>query len=198
MVWWHHWLNTHEFEQTSGDAEGQRSLACYSPWMGSQKVGITEWLNNGNNKEFCFFFFKRQNLIPLPLSWAAVDNSILLSRIRQKWWCVIILGPPVSTETSPCSRGSLTLGEASCHIMRTLKTTPWGEPHGKEPRPPANNHVNGLPCSNLPTPIKVWDDCKHIHWCLSNSWETLSWNHPGNLLLDSWPSETVYLTQIVV
>ena len=27
MVEWHHWLNGHEFEQTQGDSEGQRSLA---------------------------------------------------------------------------------------------------------------------------------------------------------------------------
>ena len=32
MVGWHHWLNWHEFEQTQGDSEGQRSLACCSPW----------------------------------------------------------------------------------------------------------------------------------------------------------------------
>ena len=29
---WHHWLNRHEFEQTPGDSEGQRSLACCSAW----------------------------------------------------------------------------------------------------------------------------------------------------------------------
>ena len=28
----HHWLNGHEFEQTSGDGEGQGSPACCSPW----------------------------------------------------------------------------------------------------------------------------------------------------------------------
>ena len=32
MVGWHHWLNGHKFEQTSGDSEGQRSLVCCSPW----------------------------------------------------------------------------------------------------------------------------------------------------------------------
>ena len=32
MVGWHHWLQGHEFEQTQGDSEGQRSLAYYSPW----------------------------------------------------------------------------------------------------------------------------------------------------------------------
>ena len=34
MVGWHHRLNGHEFEQTPGDSEGQRSLVCYSPWGG--------------------------------------------------------------------------------------------------------------------------------------------------------------------
>ena len=32
MVGWHHQLNWHEFEQTSGDSGGQRSLACCSLW----------------------------------------------------------------------------------------------------------------------------------------------------------------------
>ena len=32
IIGWHHWLNGHEFEQTLGDSEGQRSLACCSPW----------------------------------------------------------------------------------------------------------------------------------------------------------------------
>ena len=31
-VRYHHQLNGHEFEQTSGDSEGQGSLACCSPW----------------------------------------------------------------------------------------------------------------------------------------------------------------------
>ena len=32
MVRQHHWLNGHEFEQTSGDSEGQKSLAWCSLW----------------------------------------------------------------------------------------------------------------------------------------------------------------------
>ena len=32
MVGWHHWLKGHEFEQAPGDSEGQRKLACCSPW----------------------------------------------------------------------------------------------------------------------------------------------------------------------
>ena len=32
IVWKHHQLNGHEFEQTLGDSGGQMSLACISPW----------------------------------------------------------------------------------------------------------------------------------------------------------------------
>ena len=32
MVGRHHQFNGHEFEQTSGDGEGQGSLVCCSPW----------------------------------------------------------------------------------------------------------------------------------------------------------------------
>ena len=31
MVGWHHRLNGHEFGQTPGDGERQRSLECFSP-----------------------------------------------------------------------------------------------------------------------------------------------------------------------
>ena len=44
MVGWHHWLNAHEFEQTTGDDARQGSLACCSPW-GSQRVSGT-WQRN--------------------------------------------------------------------------------------------------------------------------------------------------------
>ena len=43
MVWWHHWLNGHEFEQTLGDGEGQESLACCIPW-GHKESDAIEWL----------------------------------------------------------------------------------------------------------------------------------------------------------
>ena len=41
MVGWHHQLNEHEFEQASGDGEGQGSLACYSPW-GCKELDTSE------------------------------------------------------------------------------------------------------------------------------------------------------------
>ena len=36
MAGWHHQCNGHELGQTSGDAEGQRGLVCYSPWDGEK------------------------------------------------------------------------------------------------------------------------------------------------------------------
>ena len=40
MVGQHHRPNGHEFEQTPGDIEGQRRLACFSPW-GHKESGMT-------------------------------------------------------------------------------------------------------------------------------------------------------------
>ena len=42
--------NGHEFEQTLGGSEGQRSLACCSPW-GCKESDMTERLNNNNRTE---------------------------------------------------------------------------------------------------------------------------------------------------
>ena len=50
MVGWHHRLDGHEFEQTPRDSEGQRSLACCSPW-GCKELVTTEQLNNNSNKK---------------------------------------------------------------------------------------------------------------------------------------------------
>ena len=45
---WHHQLNGHEFEQTPGEGEGQRSLARCSPG-GCKESDTTEQLSNSNN-----------------------------------------------------------------------------------------------------------------------------------------------------
>ena len=44
MVGWHHLLDGHEFEQASGDGDGQGSLSCYSLW-GPKESDTTERLN---------------------------------------------------------------------------------------------------------------------------------------------------------
>ena len=42
MVGRHHWLNGHEFAQARGVGDGQRGLACCSPW-GQKESDTTEW-----------------------------------------------------------------------------------------------------------------------------------------------------------
>ena len=44
MVGWHHRLHGHESEQISGAGDGQRRLACCSPW-GRKESDTTEQLN---------------------------------------------------------------------------------------------------------------------------------------------------------
>ena len=42
MVGWHHWCDGHEFEQALGDGDGQRGLACCSPW-GRKETWLSIW-----------------------------------------------------------------------------------------------------------------------------------------------------------
>ena len=55
VVGWHHRLDGHEFEQTLGDSEGQRSLACCSPW-GCKKSDMAERLNSKGSLYLCWNF----------------------------------------------------------------------------------------------------------------------------------------------
>ena len=50
MVGWHHWLNGHESEQVLEVGDGQRGLACCSPWA-HKELDMTEWLNNNIEKK---------------------------------------------------------------------------------------------------------------------------------------------------
>ena len=44
MVWWHHRLDGHEFDQALGVGDGQGSLACCSTWS-CKELDRHEWLN---------------------------------------------------------------------------------------------------------------------------------------------------------
>ena len=62
MVGWHYRLSRHEFEQTTGDSEGQGSLECCNPW-GRKELDMTEQQNNKVAacrvlKQRCAFFSK--------------------------------------------------------------------------------------------------------------------------------------------
>ena len=75
MVGWHHQFNGHEFEQTPGDGEGQRSLACCSPW-GYKEMDTTWWLNN-----------TQVNLLPW-LAEGSFENCFVRpsTERRNRWW----------------------------------------------------------------------------------------------------------------
>ena len=44
MAGWHHWLNGHESEWTTGVGDGQGGLVCCDSW-GCKESDTTEWLN---------------------------------------------------------------------------------------------------------------------------------------------------------
>ena len=44
MVGWHHRCNGHKFEWARGVVDGQRGLACCSPW-GRKELAMTEQLS---------------------------------------------------------------------------------------------------------------------------------------------------------
>ena len=62
MVEWHHWLNGHEFQQTQGDSEGQRSLACCSSWR--CKEVRQDWATEQQQDSRWGFLFL---FLPLPM-----------------------------------------------------------------------------------------------------------------------------------
>ena len=43
MIGWHHRLSGHEFEKTTGDGEGQGSLACCSLWVTKSQTQLSNW-----------------------------------------------------------------------------------------------------------------------------------------------------------
>ena len=57
-VGWHHQLNGHELEQAPGAGEGQRSLACCSPWC-CKGPDMAERLSNNS----CYHMLTPENLL---------------------------------------------------------------------------------------------------------------------------------------
>ena len=58
MVWWHHWLNGHEFEHTLGDSERQGNLVWCASWG---QTCLSDWTTTRGrwrilNREVAYFF----------------------------------------------------------------------------------------------------------------------------------------------
>ena len=60
LVGWHHQLDGHQFEQASGDDEGQGSLARCCPWVAKSWT----WPNNWTTKRNIWVYFWTLNSIP--------------------------------------------------------------------------------------------------------------------------------------
>ena len=78
MVRQHHWLNGPEFEQTLGDSEGQKSLACCSP-RGHKRLEAT-WLFNNNSR--CIYVsttFSTRPILSFPLYVHRSDLYVCIS-----------------------------------------------------------------------------------------------------------------------
>ena len=134
MVGWHHRLNGHEFQQTLGAGDGQRRLACCSPW-GHKELDMIEGLNwTVNNSpqthhhptaEFLVVVIV-QSLSHIQLfatSWTAAGQASLSLSVSQSLpkfmfiasvmpsshlilWCPLLLLPSIflSIRTFPMSR----------------------------------------------------------------------------------------------
>ena len=74
MVRWHHWLNGHEFEPTSGDSEWQGSLVCCSQG-GHKESDMTEQLNNN--------YFSSMADWELPFRWSSLFLILSVAESRQ-------------------------------------------------------------------------------------------------------------------
>ena len=125
---------------------------------GSRRAGSVVVVHRHSCSAACGIF-PDQGSNPCPLHWQA-DSQ------------------PLCHQGSP---GSLILGEAGCHIVRTLKQ-PYREAHGARNWGllPRASHVQ-KPCT---------DDAAQADSLTTTSWEILNQKHPTKSLLDSWPTET--------
>ena len=103
MVGWHHWLNGHEFEQTVGDSEGQRSLRTMKSW-----TQVSDWTtttlhywgfpdgpgvkilpeNAGDSRDACLILgLERSPRVGNgdPLQYSCLENSMY----RRAWWATV-------------------------------------------------------------------------------------------------------------
>ena len=157
FVWGcHHWLNGHEAEQTSGDGEGQGSLACCSPW-GCKELDTTEWLNRTEYLRILPSLTPTEGVRFLGLS-EDLGNSCLPTHLTAGFWSVsraFFRQYPWCTNDTPGTwrcpdrRGQGSPGKKiwlqwSQHL-RLLHSQPWSSSSGVPQSPPPLWNVTALP-----------------------------------------------------
>ena len=110
MVGWHHQLNDYEFEQPP---EGQRSLACCSPW-GCKESDTTQQLNNNKMKIFLknheemkgeWQKYERsevQTILRKSNRYAQFQNRMLVKDILKQWLRIFqVTNPKIQEHSKP-------------------------------------------------------------------------------------------------
>ena len=75
MVGWHHWLNGHEFEQTTGNSEGQKAWNSLVHRVTRGYSGLGNWITK--TKTIVIFFFFNYSTHSLTSSVSLVAKSCL-------------------------------------------------------------------------------------------------------------------------
>ena len=112
MVGWHHRFNGLEFEQALGDAEGQGSLVCCSPW-GHKEFDTTEQPNS--NKQclekgiFNLLYWRIANLQYI-LLYSKVIHLYICIRLFLIWVHVVLVAHGFLSLVAACQLNSCVVG----------------------------------------------------------------------------------------
>ena len=93
MVWWHHQLNGHEFEQALGVGDGQGSLKCCSPW-GHKQLDTAEQLNCISRSvvfshQIMFDSLKPRGLQKVRLLYPSLSPRVSSNSCPLNQWCIL-------------------------------------------------------------------------------------------------------------
>ena len=98
MAGWHHQFHGHELEQTPEDGEGQRVLACCSPWVTKSWTQLGNWttttfvtynfsLQNTTKQTVGLLYLRRNSgTVYMELWFMSVINSKSIRKVSAVTW----------------------------------------------------------------------------------------------------------------
>ena len=137
MVGWHHLLDGHKLGQTSGDSQGQGSLACGCPW-GHEEEDLTWRLNNNNNSRIYVLSFSspspQEYKVWRTRAWSCPQEALSLHAVSRPlgWVCAprrgLLRAHSCTDPHAPQAPGSLL-----CSALHSLLPS-WTGSWRSEPR----------------------------------------------------------------